>query len=217
MKVIQSSIFRAICAIAIGAMLVTYPDNTVTWITIAIGIMFLLSGIFSCLTYFTAKKNANDYVITDADGNVISNGKPVFPIVGIGSIILGAILALMPSEFITALMYILGAILILGALNQFLVLFNARKWGRMSWIFWICPSLILITGLYIMVKPMDSASLPLLIIGWCSLLYGVTEIINAIKIYSNKKSIQKQMNNLANQQSSTNYDSDSNNNSAQQD
>ena len=47
MKILQSSVFRAICAIAIGILLIKYPDNTVTWITIAIGILFLLSGIIS--------------------------------------------------------------------------------------------------------------------------------------------------------------------------
>ena len=41
MKILQSSVFRAICAIAVGIMLIKYPDNTVTWITIAIGVLFL--------------------------------------------------------------------------------------------------------------------------------------------------------------------------------
>lgn len=44
MKLLQSSVFRAICAIAVGIMLIKYPDNTVTWITIAIGVLFLFIG-----------------------------------------------------------------------------------------------------------------------------------------------------------------------------
>ena len=35
MKILQSSFFRAICAIAVGILLIKYPDNTVTWITVA--------------------------------------------------------------------------------------------------------------------------------------------------------------------------------------
>lgn len=38
-----------------------------------------------------------------------------------------------------------------------------------------------------MIKPMESASLPLLIIGWCLLFYGVTECINAFKIHQYRK------------------------------
>ena len=97
MKILQSSVFRAICAIAVGIMLIKYPDNTVTWITIAIGVLFLLSGIISMVAYYHALKNASEYTITDAEGNVVSGQKPTFPIVGVGSAILGLILALTPT------------------------------------------------------------------------------------------------------------------------
>ena len=128
MKIVQSSFFRAICSIIIGVLLLRYPDNTVTWITLAIGIMFLLSGVFSTLAYLNARKNSSDYVITDIDGRVISKGKPTFPLVGVGSIILGVMLVTSPSVFVEILMYIMGGILILGALNQFMSLYNARRW-----------------------------------------------------------------------------------------
>ena len=191
MKILQSSIFRAICAIAIGMMLIKYPDNTVTWITVAIGILFLLSGIISMVVYFNASKNVSEYKIMDANGQVIAGEKPTFPLVGLGSIILGLLLALTPDIFIKALMYIIGAILILGAINQFMVLVRGKRFGKISFGFWIFPSLILLTGLYVMIKPMNPASMAMSILGWCSLLYGVTEIINAMKIHSIKRKAEK--------------------------
>ena len=191
MKLLQSSIFRAICAIIVGALLIKYPDNTVTWITVAIGVLFLLSGLISCIAYYNAKKNVGEYEIMDAAGKVIVSGKPTFPIVGLGSLILGLLLAITPKIFITGLMYILGLILIMGAVNQLLGLINARKYGKVSFGLWICPSLILLTGLYVMIKPMETAGLPMLILGWCCLLYGVTEIINSVNIYSKRKQIEK--------------------------
>ena len=190
MKILQSSIFRAICAIAIGIMLIKYPDNTVTWITVAIGILFLLSGVISMVVYFNANKQVADYKITDANGNVIAGEKPTFPLVGLGSIILGLLLAITPSIFITALMYIIGAILILGAINQFMVLVKARRYGQIGFGYWVFPSVILLTGLYVMIKPMSPASMAMLILGWCSLLYGITEIINSLKIHANKRKAQ---------------------------
>ncbi len=191
MKILQSSIFRAICAIAIGIMLIKYPDNTVTWITVAIGILFLLSGVISMVVYFNANKQVADYKITDANGNVIAGEKPTFPLVGLGSIILGLLLAITPSIFITALMYIIGAILILGAINQFMVLVKARRYGQIGFGYWVFPSVVLLTGLYVMIKPMSPASMAMLILGWCSLLYGITEIINSLKIHANKRKAQK--------------------------
>lgn len=193
MKVLQSSLFRAFCSIAIGALLIKYRGETVTWLTIAIGVLFLLSGIISCATYLITVRKASEYKITDAQGNVISNGRPTFPIVGLGSTILGFLLTITPGVFVTALMYILGAVLILGAVNQYMVLAAARKIGVVSVVYWICPSVILLTGLIVMFKPMETAELPLLIIGWCSLLYGVTEVINAMKVSSQQRKYKKLM------------------------
>ena len=191
MKILQSSIFRAICAIAIGIMLIKYPDNTVTWITVAIGILFLLSGVISMAVYLNASKHVSDYRITDANGNVIAGEKPTFPLVGLGSIILGLLLAITPSIFITALMYIIGGILILGAINQFMALARARRYGSIGYGYWAFPSIIFLTGLYVMIKPMSPASMAMLILGWCSLLYGITEIINSLKIHANRKKAEK--------------------------
>ena len=93
MKILQSSAFRAIRAIIIGALLILYPDNTVTGITIAIGVLFLVSGIISVLTYVQARRHANDYKVYDAEGRLINGQQPTFPLVGIGSVIFGLVLA----------------------------------------------------------------------------------------------------------------------------
>ncbi len=187
MKILQSSIFRALCAIVIGAMLIKNPDSTVKGITIAIGVLFLVSGVISCVVYFNARIHSTENAVYDAEGRLITAGRPTFPIVGLGSTILGFVLALMPSAFVTSLMYVLGAILIIGALNQFLALVQTRKIAKLSFWYWVCPSLVLLTGVYVMVKPMETAALPLLIIGWCLLFYGVTECVNAFVIHRCKR------------------------------
>jgi len=192
MKIFQSSIFRALCAIVVGAMLIKYPQDGVTWLTVAIGVLFLLSGIIALIAYMNAKKHAGDYTITDSQGRVITGSQPTFPIVGAGSVILGLVLVLTPGVFVNGLMYILGAIMILGGINQLMALVAARRLGRVPFGFWVTPSLILITGLFVVLKPAETAELPLLILGWCSLLYGVTEIINSLKIRSVRKQAEQQ-------------------------
>ena len=192
MRLLQSSVFRALCAIIIGILLIKFPDNTVTGITIAIGILFFISGLVSCLTYFQARRHAGEYKIYDAEGNLVSGGMPTFPLVGVGSVILGLILALSPTAFVSALMYIIGAILILGAVNLFWGLISARRFGSVSFAFWILPSLILITGLYVIIKPLAPVNMAMYVLGWCTLVYGVAELINAVKFYSNKKRLQRE-------------------------
>ena len=192
MKLLQSSFFRAICSIVIGILLLKYPDNSVTWLTMAIGILFLLSGIIAMISYWTARRHAGEYTITDAEGNVISGSQPSFPIVGIGSVILGLTLMLSPDMFVRWLMYILGAMIILGSINQLIVLIAARRFGSIGAFFWIAPITLLIIGILIFVKPMESAELPLIILGWCMLVYGVTEVINSLMVYSLRKRMKRQ-------------------------
>ena len=191
MRILQSAVFRAICAIVIGVLLIKFPDNTVKGITIAIGVLFLLSGIISCVTYYMAKRNVSEYKIYDKEGNIVAGEQPTFPIVGLGSSILGLILALSPTAFVSALMYIIGAILILGAINQFMGLINGRRYGHVSLWYWVMPSLILLTGLYVMVKPMAPLAMAMLVLGWCTLVYGVVELVNALKFYRDKKAWQQ--------------------------
>lgn len=191
MKILQSSVFRAISALAIGILLIKYPDNTVTWITVAIGCLFLISGIISLVVYYHATRQVSEYKITDAEGNVVAGEKPTFPVVGVGSVILGLLLALTPTVFVTGLMYVIGFILILGAVNQYMNLLNARHFGHVGFGYWILPSLILLTGLYVIIKPMVPASMAMLVLGWCSLIYGVTELVNSLKIHNEKRKFAK--------------------------
>ena len=188
MRILQSSVFRALCAIIIGALLIKFPDNTVKGITIAIGALFLISGLISCVTYFWSKHHVSEYKIYDAEGNLVAGEQPTFPIVGIGSAILGLILALTPTAFVSALMYIIGIVLVLGAINQYMGLLGGRRYGRVALWYWLMPTLILLTGLYVMLKPMAPLNTAMLILGWCMLVYGVVELINALKFYRDKKS-----------------------------
>lgn len=191
MKVLQSSIFRALCAIVVGALLVKYREQTVTWITVLIGAIFFVSGVISCISYFAAKRKSSggDLDIYDAQGNLIAQSKPTFPIVGLGSLILGAILALLPNAFVNGLVYVLAAILILGAINQFFNLAVATRFAHIGLVWWIVPALVLLVGIISIIRPSAIASAPLLIIGWCMMVYGVVEIVNSIKIHQCKKRV----------------------------
>jgi uncharacterized membrane protein HdeD (DUF308 family) len=192
MKILRSSVFRALCAIIIGALLVIYPDNTVTGITIAIGVLFLVSGLISVLTYVHARRHVSDYKIYDAEGRLVAGQQPAFPIVSIGSIILGFVLALTPTTFVSALMYIIGIMLVLGAINQYLALIAGRRYGRISLGFWIMPTLILLFGIYMMIKPIAPLETAMYFLGWGMLVYGCVELANALKFYSDKKKLQQE-------------------------
>ena len=187
MKILQSSLFRSLSAIIVGVLLIQYREQTMTWITIACGALFFISGLISCVIYYSAVHRADEVQMFDAQGNPVTTARPSFPIVGLGSMILGIILALMPTTFITGLMYVLASILILGAISQFVGLAAASKYCHIGLFYWLMPSLILLVGAVAVVRPTTIASAPLFVIGWCMLLYGVVEVINAIKIHQANK------------------------------
>ena len=193
MKVFQSSIFRALCAIVVGALLVKYRERTVTWITIAIGVIFFVSGVISTVAYLSAKRQATKegVEIYDAKGNRLTRPVPPFPIVGIGSIILGAWLALFPNSFVNGLMFVLAGMLILGALNLFFNLAAATRFSSIGCLWWVLPVAIFLVGITALVKPSTIASAPLFIIGWGMMAYGMVDLVNTIKIHRCRKAFEK--------------------------
>nr|WP_238300741.1 DUF308 domain-containing protein [Prevotella micans] len=72
-------------------------------------------------------------------------------------------------------------------MNQFVVLASARRFAHVPVAYWFFPVVTLSTGIFIIAKPMESASFPLKIIGWCMMFYGVVELLNAFKIKQMKR------------------------------
>lgn len=167
-----------------------------TWMTITVGILFLLSGLVSCIAYYfekekVAKKTAKAEQQEAQQEEEENLKSPSFPIAGVGSIALGIILAVMPNTFITWVVYILAALLILGAVNQFMNLARSRQYARVPVYMWLFPTVILAIAILLISKPIETAQLPLLVLGWAFMYYGVLEFILIIRMYLVRKSYEK--------------------------
>ena len=166
-----------------------------TWMTITVGVLFLLSGLVSCIAYYfekekVAKKTAK---AEQQEGQPKEENlkSPTFPIAGVGSITLGIILAVMPNTFITWVVYILAALLILGAINQFMNLARSRQYARVPFYLWLFPTVILVVAILLISKPMEATALPLLVIGWAFMYYGVLEFALIIRMYLVRRAFEK--------------------------
>ncbi len=184
MKVIQSSVVRALVAIVVGVMLILYRKATLEWMVIITGALFFLSGCLSCLAYYWGRRKAiRAAKVIDEEGRVVGPHTPPLPIAGVGSVLLGLILMMMTGSFIRGVAYVLAAILILGALNQLVTLGGARRYARIPVFYWLLPTVTLVVGAVILLKPVETMASPLLIIGWCMVYYGVAEALNSLKVY----------------------------------
>ena len=188
MKVLQSSLLRAVVAIIVGVLLVKYREDTMRWMTIAAGILFFLSGLIPVIVYYYEKREiARSPYTFDQTGNEIRRHSPIFPFIGVGSMLLGIILMVMPTDLLIGVTYVLGAMLILGAASQLFNLFMSRRFWSIPIIYWLFPTILLGIGILVVAKPMETATLPLKIIGWALMVFGVVECVNAFSIFRARK------------------------------
>lgn len=168
MKHVNSSILRCALGIALGIVLVLWPEKAVEYLVITIGILFILPGVFSMITYFTREKNEYE-------------PQPMFPIEGAGSILFGVWLVIMPGFFVSILMYILGALLIIAGVQQIIFLARARKWAPVSGGFYVIPVLLLLVGILILSYPFETVANTFMIFGIASIVYGIAELVHNYK------------------------------------
>ena len=92
----------------------------------------------------------------------------------------------------------------MGAINQLVNLITARKFSNIGVIYWLFPIVILLVGIYTVVRPMEMAALPFKLLGWGLVLYGIVECINALKIYRVRKQYLKMQQQLEEQAAAAN-------------
>lgn len=100
---------------------------------------------------------------------------------GLGSLLFGLWLLIMPGFFVRILMYVLGAMLVLAGLNMLAGLVNARRLMPVAWGFYVVPVLILAAGIVVLFNPFQTAELPFIVLGVTSIVYGVFDMFEAYK------------------------------------
>lgn len=165
------SIIRCICALVIGVLLVAWPEAAILYLVITIGVLFLVPGLFSLSGYLIRGKQ---------DGSR-------FPIAGLGSLLFGLWLMIMPAFFVGILMYVLGAVLVLAGISQIVNLSAARSWTVVPGGFFVIPVLVLIAGIVVLFNPFTAAAVPFIILGVSSIVYGLSDLINIIRFRQKKE------------------------------
>ena len=168
MKTMNYSLIRILFALVIGLVLVIWPNAAASYIVITVGVAFLIPGVISLFGYFGRKRQEGE-------------AAPRFPIEGIGSLLFGLWLIVMPEFFADVLMFLLGFILIMGGVQQIASLSAARRWMPVPYGFYAVPVLILIAGLVALFNPTGVRSTAFIIIGISSLVYAASELLNWFK------------------------------------
>ena len=165
MKGLSYSFLRAICALVIGLVLVMFPDQAGDYFVITIGVIFLVPSLVSIIGYFAPSTEMRSR----------------FPIEGVGSLLFGLWLIIMPGFFADLLTFVLGFILVMGGVQQIASLSAARRWMPVPGGFYVVPVLILLAGLVALFNPTGVRSTAFIIIGISSLVYAASELLNWFK------------------------------------
>ena len=166
-KLINYFMIRAISAIVLGVLLILGPKNAIFYVVIAIGILFIVPGLISLISYFTSERTK----------------RPEIPVLlaGIGSLLFGVILVSVPYFFISVLMYLLGALLLLGGIEQIVNLIRARKKTTVPMLFYIAPLLVVMAGILVLLNPFKTLETLFILVGVTCLIYGVMEFVHWLK------------------------------------
>ena len=219
MKIVNTPLFRALVALAAGILMIQYRETMVKWLTVSVGVLFFLSGLIAIVFYYVQLNKAEKTISTlqlqaQPEMQDIMVDRPTFPIAAIGSIVVGGIFCFMPTTFVTYVSYILAAILIIGAIGEYILLINTLNTIKdykqqlktvefedgttpvvptCSIAYWLLPTILLLFGIIAIIRPMLIASAPFLFIGIAVVIYGLSELIHGIKFHTIRRTIKREL------------------------
>ena len=178
MKSMNYAALSSICALIIGVLLVVWPDVAINYLVITIGVLFLLPGLVGLFSYMSVSRKQAE-----------SGIRMGFPVIALGSALFGFWLMITPSFFVNILMYVLGVLLVLGGLSQIMNFMTLRNYAHIPLGVFIIPVLILSAGIVVLFNPFEVATIPFIILGVSSIVYGATDLIRLLEY---RKRVRKQ-------------------------
>lgn len=172
------AVLSSICALIIGVLLVVWPDVAINYLVISIGVLFLLPGLFGLFTYLSYARKQEEAGIHVG-----------FPVIALGSALFGFWLMITPSFFVNILMYVLGALLVMGGLSQIMNLASLRTYSSVPMGVFVIPVLILVAGIVVLFNPFEAATVPFMILGIAGIVYGLTDLI---RVFEFRKRVKKE-------------------------
>lgn len=169
MKFIGSYIFRSMCSLLVGLLLLFNAAQMPVLIVRLIGFLFLLPGVFGVMVYLYGQFNRRAIV------------RPAFPLMSIGSILFGAYLELYPDSFVTSLVFLLGLLLLLAGVNQFLSMINNRKVSPFSLLLMLLPLVLMGIGGYCVTHSSEAAGTLFKILGGTCIYYGLSDMFLTLR------------------------------------
>ena len=190
-KVFNISMISSVLLFLFGLILAVNAEGFIKSITVTIGVILLLIGVFPVIDYFRYRK----------DGL----GSSVGLISGIFSIVCGLMLLINEDLLMILIPVFIGVWMIINGINKIQVSFEIKDLGEKSWVItFIYSILIMVLGGYFIVNPISGATTVTSFIGIILCIYAVLDIIDCViikvKVKNFKKELDKIENNVVDEQ-----------------
>ena len=169
---------RSLVTAAIGILLLALREQAMPFIVMCLGVLFMLPGIFSLALFLVPKLRRN---------STAGSSAVIIPIMAFGSLLLGLWMFLQPAFFVTIIMWILGAVMIIMGGTQIISLLMAKRRIKVSLFLFFLPLLILITGAIVLLNPFEAASVPFIILGVGAIITALSDMINTLFLKFTRK------------------------------
>lgn len=169
MNAFQNPLVRIIASIAVGLLLIFYPNAALPTILFIIGVLLGIPSLYTILSYLLSGNHKN----------------LPFPVMSAILLLFGCSLILVPSWYIGVTIYVLGGALILIGVYQLLYLLTLKKTikRKAGWVSYLLPVIILLIGIEILVNPFSATErIIVATFGAATLLYGITDLMYYIRL-----------------------------------
>ena len=171
-----TSIIFSIIFILIGTFLLTRPEDAIHLVSYALGIILIVWGVISVITFFTDKESQNylDFGF----------------IVGVFVLIFGIIILVKPDTIASIIPLLLGIWMLINGVTKlsYSLTLNNNK-SALSSI--IISLIIVLLGILLIINPFQGAKKLVQILGISILVYSVLDLIECFSIKRVMKKVKK--------------------------
>ena len=187
MKAYLYPVLRCVCVLAVGVLLVLYRAEWAQVLVLAAGAVFFVCGLVSVLMWLIRKGKTGQQTAEDATPAQKQKKGGFFPLLGIGSGLLGLLLMVGVKKFTPVFVYVVGAALVLLTVYQLVTLSRLRREVRIPGSLFLSPLVALLLALVALWNPMKAASLPFILVGLGCMVSAIGDVVALIMHAVRKK------------------------------
>ena len=178
-KIKNFSIITIIASFVLGLVLLIWPNESITAVSILTGVTTILLGVTAWISYFAKEKS----IILATAGTVC--------------IIIGIIICVKYQSIIAILLFLFGIFITISGAVDLITSFYSRASGLGTWVVsTVLSAAVLILGVVIMVNPLHTSQALVRLVGAGLLVYAIVDLVTFIQVKRVAKEIKEEFKNI---------------------